>query len=432
MSVPTELNLLKEGHCQNCKWRPWILERVARRLAMTPEERRADTDQTLALQTGDTHIDFHPKFDVAPPGGIGYRRQDFTCAACGFTREVIRHKPKLTIHTGDVFETAVPTNYGIVMAKDMFRIMSLFTEALIIASGNHDAPRQSSTKPILLNYAQDAIVITEPRLHELTFGDVRVVAIPHTATQERFEKLLQEAKADPRYPVNILVIHGMITSIAPAIEDGGTTRYINEELIDPGFSHTAVGDVHQMRIGRRWAYSGSLEKQDISEAKEQKYYLKIHLDRLADTSQPYEAAIEPVKVQTRAMIDYPLLDLTGVTDIGEAQARIEAAMTASPLEGKIARLVVKGLPFPTYKALDKARLDAIKDQALLFHLSFIEMEGEESVVAEPEDIGDLETEFERFAAGCGLAGDLERVHAKFVEHLRLIQAKNAEEGAKAS
>ena len=167
------------------------------------------------VHLSDTHLGYTGQgFQrlVEDPWRPGLRvRQQEADVMLGLLRAVDRIietvRPAVVLHTGDLFDRALPTPHALDFAMAQFRRLADAGIPILVVEGDHSSPRnqsQGQVLRVLLHLPGVTVVCGDAAI--VRIGELVVHALPHRALA-REERPNRDA-LDPRSP-NILVTHGV-------------------------------------------------------------------------------------------------------------------------------------------------------------------------------------------------------------------------------
>src|SRR5574340_754074 len=166
----------------------------------------------------DTHLGYsdYGKFDSAT--GINQRELDTYSVFKEIVDYIIKTKPDLVIHAGDLFDSIRPSNRAISEALEQFYRLSKERIPTIVIAGNHSTPRQQSTDSIfkILRYFPEIYPVFSGKYTKLEIGNCAIHAIPHTYSDEDLQESIRKLKPDQNFKYNIMVAHAAVRGVESA------------------------------------------------------------------------------------------------------------------------------------------------------------------------------------------------------------------------
>ena len=206
---------------------------------------------------------------------------------------------------GDLYDKSQPSGEAVELAGSFLTRLAKLGKPCFIVSGNHDSPEQVAYCESILSGASIFVspaFNAAPARHVLRdeFGEVHIYLLPFVrplqlrrAFPERAAEIrsyadavrvaVEEMHVDPSAR-NVLVAHQFVLGTsAPELTDSeermvGGVDAVPAEVFDR-FDYVALGHLHapQRVRGERVRYAGSPLKYSLSEEKQRKAALKVHL-----------------------------------------------------------------------------------------------------------------------------------------------------------
>ena len=348
------------------------------------------------IHFSDTHLGYGEYSKVDPASGINQRELDVNAAFRQAIDIILKKKPDLVIHAGDLFDSPRPSNRAIHTALSELQRLSNAGIPTVLISGNHSTPRVAASCSIF-----EAITIL-PNMHpiykkqyeKIIIGDAAVHVVPHTSSDTELCAELDKVKKDAKVKYNILGLHVGITW-----DDVYKMGEFNELIIPgkvlsklKGFDYIALGHWHKFfpleKIPNAH-YSGSTERFSFREAGYPKGIVFVDLA---------EHKAELIPIEVREMIKLDPLNCSGKTAT-EVLEMINKLKEKSKIDGRIIQLKLENLARSTYVQLDLKHIRELFTEAFHvdIHPELVSEEEGGSVVEKPIDA--LPLEFERFLAG---------------------------------
>jgi exonuclease SbcD len=323
------------------------------------------------VHLSDLHLGFR-QFQRTNPGGYNQREADVAQSFSRAISKLIELRPEIVAIAGDVFHNVRPTNPAIIHAFNEFsRLARELPDAIIvIVAGNHDMPRSSETTCILRLFSPLGIHVVDSEARRLEFPEkgLSILAVPDLPPGTI------KLEPDPKFPINVLVLHGEIEGAIPAFADHLDRAAIQIPAADvssPLWNYVALGHYHVYgKVGPSAYYSGSLDYTssniwgEVEEERAQKIG-KGMIERDLLTGRQNFIRL-PV---TRDIVDLPAIDGRGMSapDLDQAISSSVSKILGG-LDGKIVRLVVRHVPRHIARELDHKALREIRKRALHFML----------------------------------------------------------------
>ncbi len=297
------------------------------------------------IHAADIHIGMENYGRLDPETGLSSRLQDFLKAFDKMVDYAIENKADFFIFSGDAFKTREPTPTHLrEFAKRIRRLAKADVEVVLLV-GNHDTGNAAGKANTLDIYSaletEHVHVIREPQL--LTINNLQIVGVPWVSRAEfvgihdKLKELFKEV--NPAKPA-IVMAHASVSGAKYGSERsvmmGGDFVLDKEVLDNPKVSYVALGHIHQRQVisGTKvpMVYSGSLERVDFGEAKEDKGFEVIDLKEVAGK---WKATHEPVSIDPRRFVEInvtltkdgtnptqEVIDAIGKHDVADAVVKV--------------------------------------------------------------------------------------------------------------
>jgi DNA repair exonuclease SbcCD nuclease subunit len=351
------------------------------------------------IHLSDTHLGYGEYAKVDAVSGINQRELDIYSAFKQAVDLILKKKPDLVIHAGDLFDSPRPNNRAIHIALSELQRLSAKGIPTVIISGNHSTPRIAASGSIFeaLTILPNIYPVYKKQYEKIKIGDAAVHIVPHTSSDFELSAELEKVKPDPKAKFNILGLHAGLTW------DNIYKMGEFSELIIPGKSFSRFKDFDYIALGH-WHrflplknipnayYSGSIERFTFREEGYPKGVVFADLTKHA-------AEFIPLKV--RGMIKLGPINCAK-KDASQILEKINELKAQNKIDGQIVQLKLENLTRATYIQLDLREIRALLAEA--FHLDIQpELVSESGAGSSTEAaIGALPLEFERFLANSDL------------------------------
>lgn len=317
----------------------------------------------------DLHLGYRA-YHRQTPEGINAREADVSRAFRQAIDKIIALEPDLVLIAGDIFHVVRPANAVIANAfREFTRLRKGLGRApIILLGGNHESPRMADTGNILDLFKEIPGVFPIARQsQQLVFEemDLAILGVPYNALTNGLRTALEP---DPAVKTNILMLHGTITGrtatekLRYLAEHGGDA--IEDRVIGPErWDYVALGHYHIMtELAPNMWYSGAIERTSTNIWAESGPKGFLMYDTETQNAEFHE-------IETRPMVDLPMIDAAGLAPAAIDQAMAEA-IGAIPggLAGKLVRLVITNVPQHIARELDYQKIREYRATALHFRL----------------------------------------------------------------
>lgn len=234
------------------------------------------------LHFSDSHLGYH-ELDKLSPSGINLREQDAYDSFQKVIDIAIEIQPDLVIHSGDFFHRPSPANRPMIFGLEQLSRLSKANIPIVVIAGNHETPKTIFTSPILKAFKTipNVFPIFSQKYETFEFGELVVHGVPHIN-----DDILELEEMDKIQPVegkfNIILLH---TSIGKTfmMDEYGEKLYPPERLdLLNKFDYVALGHWHNFqkveKLDTAW-YSGSTERMSEAEAKSEKGFCLLELEK---------------------------------------------------------------------------------------------------------------------------------------------------------
>lgn len=361
------------------------------------------------VHLSDTHLGFSAYNKTDPDSRINQREADIYSAFNEIIEYILKTKPDLIIHSGDLFDSVRPSNRAI---HEAFRQLARLSRAeipTVIISGNHSTPRHKATGSIfrLLDFLEHIHPVFEGEYKTLEIGDVKIHAIPHPYNEEMFEENFKKLKVDKKSSYNVLVTHATVIGVTGFAGAEFKELSIPPRVLSKEFDYIALGHLHKfIKVTDNAYYSGSPERLSFSESNYEKGFLDVTLGSLQ---------VKHIKTNAREMVDIKPIDCSDL-DATQVMKEVENSIP-SDISGKIIHLVFQDIPHHVYSSLDFKKIDDITSEALHCNKQFVKKSATENVV-EASSIGALGEEFTSFVKNQEMDDNLQKkLQKKGLEYL---------------
>lgn len=305
----------------------------------------------------DTHLGFRAY--SGPSQGFNQREIDVMTTFQRCLDAILDREPDIVVHSGDFFDVVRPSNATIVEA---YRKVAAFQhrrkgQPFILIGGNHDTPRSSESGNILkLFEGIPGMRVVPTAATSLDFPDLEleVLCIPSQSLTIK-ENVDWAPQFGRRY--GLLTVHGIATqAMLPDVSD-----FEIEQTRHDLWSYVALGDFHKHQVfGTNVCYAGSTDFTSTN------IWEEIGTPKGWVAYDTEVGILEFHDVETRAVIDLPILDADGLTAT-ELMGRLLSAASWD-VERPIVRQVVRNV-LPEIRAkLDVEGLRSLQEKALTYRL----------------------------------------------------------------
>lgn len=359
------------------------------------------------LHFADAHIDMANYGRHDPQSGLPVRVMDFLKSLDTIVDTAIQEAVDLVIFAGDAYKDRTPApTYQREWGRRLMRLSKAGIPTILLV-GNHDlAPALGRAHALdVFETLQVPYIYVLERPQFLKPGDlnglpIQVLALPwisrsglmaslideleideSAAVYEELEKRLTEllqkwlANVDPQIPV-VLTAH---CSVQGATYGGERMVMLGADLVLPAslvkdtrLDYVALGHIHKAQNLNENAhppviYPGSIERVDFGEAKDDKFFVIVEVERgISQVQWRKLAAIRPF-IDRSVRLASGEQNLRGVGQLSIMEELIGVLPAPEEMQGAIVRLVVE-YPRSLEPYIDDAALRQLASQAFEFHL----------------------------------------------------------------
>ncbi|MEM0448286.1 MAG: exonuclease SbcCD subunit D [Methanomassiliicoccales archaeon] len=367
------------------------------------------------VHISDSHIGYSAFSKVDEATGLNLREVDFYEA---FRRQIDRCleiRPRVVLHSGDVFDSVRPTNRAISFALEQFLRLNEAGIDTVIISGNHSSPKLRETGSVfkIFEHLEHVHPVYKESYEIVDLGDLAVHALPHAEGEHLQKEAARMSPLQGKY--NVAMMHVGISSLNVFRMNEFNEQILPASYLKPEFDYIALGHYHDFsQVTRNAYYAGSGERLSFAEAGSDKGLLEVELS--------------PLKVRFRKMPTRPMVDLEPIDakhmDLAQLRKELMRVLEAHELEGKIVRLRMTNLSQECYSSLDFHWLRQLAARAAHFEIKAELLPREAGAVAAYTGFASLDREWIAFLESYPLEKvDKSKVRAKGLEYL----AKGVEE-----
>jgi exonuclease SbcD len=325
------------------------------------------------LHFADLHLGVENYGRIDPTTGLHSRVQDFTNSLATALDLAIEEEVDLVLFAGDMYKTCDPTpTHQREFARQLHRLQEASIPIVLIV-GNHDAPVAfgKATSIDIFSDLQlaETYVIRRPEILSIDTknGPVQIAGLPWPTrnilrTHDEYRELPQDeisaaiqeicaaqidefARAvDPAVPA---VLAGHLTATDAIFSGSERTAIIGNDpslltstLANPAYDYIALGHIHKYQDLNKGqhppvVYSGSLERIDFGEEKEDKGFCLVSIEDAPTMPRGRQTAYEFIPVSARRFTTVRLQ----VSADEDATDRIVAACADAELTDAVVRIV---------------------------------------------------------------------------------------------
>ena len=339
------------------------------------------------IHFSDTHLGYsdYNKFDSA--SGINKREMDVYDSFREIIDHIIKTKPDIAIHAGDLFDSIRPSNRALSEALEQLSRLSKAHIPTVIIAGNHSTPRQRSTDTIfkILKYFPDIHPVYGGKYEKIEIGKCAIHVIPHTYSDEDLQDSVKKLIPDKSFKYNVMVAHTAIRGVDEASWGEFKEQTIPVTALKTDFNYIALGHYHRfLKIKDNAYYCGSPERFSFNEVNDKKGFLEVDLDSFS---------IKHIPTKARDMIIFDPIDCSELSAV-DIVDKLEK-MVSGKIDDKIVKVTFDKIPRHVHSALDMQKIRQMFSGALHYQPEYNWVFDKEGKITTSQ-IGSINEEFENY------------------------------------
>ena len=359
----------------------------------------------------DTHLGYSEYYKIDQETGINQREQDFYDAWNKVIDEIVKHKPDLVLHAGDLFHTTRPGNRAIAIALEGIQRISDNSIPVIIISGNHSTPKIKTTGSIFesIDLFPNVYTAYQSRYERFRIKKCDIHCIPHCSLVEELSQCYEQIDIRDDSEYNIFLAHGSWSgNKAYSMGEFNEQHLPNPEIkLERKLDYIALGHYHKyLEIEDHIIYSGSTERTSFNEVGYSSGYVWVDLKK-----KEHEYRIIP----SRKMLKLPVIDCKDL-DAGEIYDSVSKLATPD-LEQSLVNLELKNIMHDTFLRIDWKEIDELFKH--VFHLEkSLTQVGKDNIELTSSAFKSLPVEFEKYIDRLEMKDlDVKKLKAMGIEYL---------------
>lgn len=338
----------------------------------------------------DTHLGLSQLAAIDPATGMNMRETLIYSNFLAAVEAIVREKPDVIIHAGDLFDQVKPKTAALTTVLDALTRLDEAGIPLVLISGNHSMPKTRYTRSpftVLLYHHATVHAAYSYRYERVEIGDTLFHLIPNMLAPADYRHAFDKIACDGGFH-NVLVSHGLASTLRDKRLRTVAELEIDATILSDAFDYIALGHYHgQVEVAANAWYSGSLEYLTYGEVRDLKGGLGIDLSRGEITHLP---------LPHTPMMDLGVLDCAG-THPRDFSARLADALATHAIpQGAMVRVRIAGLDGERVKQIRPRDLAPLREGLLDLSVRFL-TPGDEPVMAERDDLIGIDY-VEEFAA----------------------------------
>ncbi len=343
------------------------------------------------IHIADTHLGLAAFSRLDPESGMNLREKQIYDNFLAAIDAIIRQKPDVLVHAGDLFDTVKPKTRAYTTVLEALERLNAAGIPLVIIAGNHSMTKtRYTTSPFeVISYHPSQITAAYKfRYERVELGDTVFHLIPNMLRPEDYRTAFDQVEFS-RDHNNVLVTHGLATAIKDKRLATVAEHELDSTILSADFDYIALGHYHnQSQITDNAWYSGSTEYLTYGEIRDGKGGLLVD---------PGRHGVVPLELPKTAMADCGTITCQGVHP-GDITEEIIARVTKKNLpQFAMAQVTLDGMSREHGKGIDTKDLAGIRADLLDLKIR-VKSEGEDTPVPLQQDLRmiDYLQEFEGF------------------------------------
>jgi DNA repair exonuclease SbcCD nuclease subunit len=310
------------------------------------------------IHIADTHLGLAAFSRLDPESGMNLREKQIYDNFLSAIDVIIRQKPDVLVHAGDLFDTVKPKTRAYTTVLEALERLHAAEIPLVAIAGNHSMvkTRYTASPYEVLKYHPSAVTAAYRfRYEHVEIGDTVFHLIPNMLRPEDYRTASDEIELSERH-CNVLVIHGLATAIRDKRLATVMEHELDNTILSDQFDYIALGHYHnQSQITDNAWYSGSTEYLTYGEIADTKGGLVVD---------PGRHTVKHLDLPKTPMVDLGAIKCQGVHP-GDITAEIIARVTRKNVpEYAMAQVTLDGLSREHGRGIDTKDLAGIREHLL--------------------------------------------------------------------
>jgi DNA repair exonuclease SbcCD nuclease subunit len=331
------------------------------------------------VHIADTHLGLAAFSRLDPDTGMNLREKQIYDNFLAAIDVIIREKPDVLVHAGDLFDVVKPRTRAYTTVLDALTRLHEAGIPLVIVTGNHSMVKtRYTTSPLaVLGYHPAEIHAAYSFKYErVEIGDTVFHLIPNMLRVEDYRTAYDAVELAPGRN-NVLVTHGLATAIKDKRLATVAEHELDSTILSDNFDYIALGHYHnQSQITTNAWYSGSTEYLTYGEIRDTKGGLVVD---------PAKHTVEHLDLPKTQMYDCGTIACAGrhvheITD--EIIGRVESKR---PEKFSLVQVTLDGISREHGKGIDMRALAGIRENLLDLKIR-VKSEAEDTPVPLQQDV----------------------------------------------
>ena len=212
------------------------------------------------IHIADTHLGLAAFSRLDPESGMNLREKQIYDNFLAAIDVIIRQKPDVLVHAGDLFDTVKPKTRAYTTVLEALERLHAAGIPLVIIAGNHSMTKtRYTTSPfeVLTYHPSEITAAYRFRYEKVEHGDTVFHLIPNMLRPEDYRTAFDQIEFS-RDHNNVLVTHGLATAIKDKRLATVAEHELDGTILSADFDYIALGHYHnQSQITDNAWYSGS-------------------------------------------------------------------------------------------------------------------------------------------------------------------------------
>jgi len=375
------------------------------------------------IHIADTHLGLAAFNRLDPESGMNLREKQVYDNFLAAVDAIIREKPDVLVHAGDLFDTVKPKTKAYTTVLEALERFHAAGIPLVVIAGNHSMvkTRYTTSPYAVLDYHHSRITAAYKfRYEKVEIGDTMFHLIPNMLRPEDYRTAYDEIELADGHN-NVLVTHGLATAIKDKRLATVAEHELDSTILSDRFDYIALGHYHnQSQITDNAWYSGSIEYLTYGEIADEKGGLLVD---------PGRRTVQHLELPKTPMIDLGTIKCQGVHPRDITEEIIARVEQKGVPKYAMAQVTLDGLSREHGKGIDTKDLAGIREQLLDLKIR-MKSEEEDRPVPLQQDIRmiDYLQEFSAFVGKQQIsAKQKEFIESCGLEVLKTVMEKHREE-----
>jgi DNA repair protein SbcD/Mre11 len=311
------------------------------------------------IHIADTHLGLAAFNRLDPESGMNLREKQVYDNFLKAIDEIIRQKPDVLVHAGDLFDTVKPKTRAYTTVLEGLDRLHASGIPFIVIAGNHSMVKtRYTTSPYeVLTYHPSKITAAYKfRYEQVEIGDTVFHLIPNMLRVEDYRTAFDQVELAPSGYHNVLVTHGLATAIKDKRLATVAEHELDSTILSDRFDYIALGHYHrQCQITNNAWYSGSTEYLTFGEITDTKGGLLID---------PGRHEVRHLDLPHTPMIDLGTIRCQGIHPGDITEEIISRIVNKSIPLYAMAQVTLDGLSREHGKGIDMKALAPVREQLL--------------------------------------------------------------------